>query len=121
MIKYLSNLFIICFFLAGCGTNSSQAESTEYPMPPEHNPVEITQRPDEGTTDDPSGEDSEPYIEDMNLPASASSRMRELLSNSAYQKRNGRIRRHKLAKKLNGEGYTTSEGKEFRIKDIPKN
>ncbi len=46
-------------------------------------------------------------------------RMRELRSDPKYQKNNGSIRRLKVAKKLNQEGYRKSNGNRYTLFDIP--
>lgn len=48
-------------------------------------------------------------------------RMQQLIQNKSYQKENGSIKRMKVAKQLNNEGFRKTNGKKFTLFDIPKN
>lgn len=116
IICLLSFTYLSC----GNGNNKNDTDVT-YPMPQEHQPVEVTQEGKVEVTDDPDeGEDNEPYIADQDLSPTSSQRMQELLTNSNFLRNNGKAKRKKIAKQLNEDGFRKSNGEKFRVRDIPK-
>ncbi len=65
-------------------------------------------------------EDEVEYIPDYNLDNNTLNKLQELCDNSNYIKNNGKLKRFKIARYLNKNGYRKSNGDRFRIKDIPR-
>lgn len=71
--------------------------------------------------DDSEVEDAtEPYIENIEGSSKLRARMYELLHDSTYIRENGIVKRAKLARRLNLEGFRKADGTKFRRRDIPK-
>ncbi|WP_416438862.1 hypothetical protein [Phnomibacter sp. MR] len=66
-------------------------------------------------------DDNEPYTEDNLLTPSTNTRLNELVHDSEFNSSGGRIKRSKIARQLNREGFRKSDGRMFRRRDIPKN
>ena len=94
-------------------TNTSEPQSIR------HNDVEIEEEGDTEIEDDVTDE-AEPYEPDVNLSKTSQDRMNELISDSKYIRNSGKLKRAKIARQLNRDGYRKSDGSKFRRRDIPK-
>lgn len=144
MRKFLFVLTILAAsLLSSCWNNEEPASSpaVNYTPPPEepHNQVEIVNSGDVEVTDYvpddneefapnqaqeaqlEENEESEVFEEDSQLSDPARQRMDMLMNDSDYQRNGNKLKRTKIAHRLNREGYRKSDGSRFRRRDIPKN
>lgn len=139
IMRKLLFLMMSCFILVSCGSNTSQETSynnreTIYFSPPENNSHQDVEIIDEGTVMIEDFVEEDNWTEEQAAHSEittdfvgytaytsiAQNRLYELANSSFYQKRSGKLKRLKIAKQLNKEGYRKNNGKKFRIKDIPK-
>jgi hypothetical protein len=119
---------------SSCKPKQSPPPATQYPpeqiidnnitdepeQPPVHQEVEIEPSGDVDMEDDINEDDNETYEPDINLPQTASQRMTELMQDYHYIRNSGKLKRKKLARQLNKDGFRKSDGSKFRRRDIPK-
>lgn len=97
--------------------DSSQYGSVESAT--QHEDVEVVGEGDV-EIEDQVPDETEEYVEDVSLANEARERMISLASSSSYTRNNGKLKRGRIAKQLNREGYRKSDGSRFRRRDIPK-
>ncbi|UMY64896.1 MULTISPECIES: hypothetical protein [unclassified Flavobacterium] len=90
-------------------------EPTQYEDNPDFKPVDTFDVEETDTID--YGDEAEAYVPPADLPDPSSVRMKELMR--FHVRNNGKLKRAKIARILNREGYTKGNGERFTRRDIP--
>ncbi len=85
-----------------------------------HNPIEVSEEINDVEITEYEEDDNTEYNQEYSAPKTAINRLDELMDGNEYRRSSGRLKRAKIARILNDEGYRKDDGSEFRRRDIPK-